>query len=117
MAASCSEISTSKGKQDELLQVYRKAVISGFADVENALDKYRKTAERKAIQRDVVRHLVFDISEQRLVKAPSTWSPCCKHNRRSTLPKMCWFKRGLPTSRQSSASIRRSVAVGIRNPW
>ena len=27
-----------KAKQDELLQDYRKAVISGFADVENALD-------------------------------------------------------------------------------
>ena len=31
-----------KGKQDELLQTYRKAVISGFADVENALDAIRQ---------------------------------------------------------------------------
>lgn len=57
-----------KGKQDELLQVYRKAVISGFADVENALDDIRKTAERERIQRDVVTssQRAFDISEQRL---------------------------------------------------
>ena len=57
-----------KGKQDELLQVYRKAVISGFADVENALDDIRKTAEREKLQRDVVTssRRAFDISEQRL---------------------------------------------------
>jgi NodT family efflux transporter outer membrane factor (OMF) lipoprotein len=57
-----------KGKQDELLQVYRKAVISGFADVENALDDIRKTAERERLQRDVVTssQRAFDISEQRL---------------------------------------------------
>ena len=29
-----------KGRQDELLQNYRKAVISGFTDVENALDRH-----------------------------------------------------------------------------
>ena len=52
----------------ELLQVYRKAVISGFADVENALDDIRKTAERERLQRDVVTssQRAFDISEQRL---------------------------------------------------
>lgn len=57
-----------KGKQDELLQNYRKAVISGFADVENALDDIRKTAERERLQRDVVTssRRAFDISEQRL---------------------------------------------------
>jgi NodT family efflux transporter outer membrane factor (OMF) lipoprotein len=57
-----------KGKQDELLQVYRKAVISAFADVENALDDIRKTAEREKLQREVVTssRRAFDISEQRL---------------------------------------------------
>ena len=57
-----------KGKQDELLQNYRKAVISGFADVENALDDIRKTAEREKLQREVVTssQRAFDISEQRL---------------------------------------------------
>ena len=57
-----------KGRQDELLQTYRKAVISGFADVENALDAIRQTAQRERLQRDVVSssRRAFDISEQRL---------------------------------------------------
>jgi NodT family efflux transporter outer membrane factor (OMF) lipoprotein len=57
-----------KGRQDELLQNYRKAVISGFADVENALDGIKQTALREKLQRDVVTssQRAFDISEQRL---------------------------------------------------
>jgi multidrug efflux system outer membrane protein len=57
-----------KGKQDELLQNYRKAVISGFSDVETALDAIRQTALRERLQRDVVTssRRAFDISEQRL---------------------------------------------------
>ena len=57
-----------KAKQDELLQNYRKAVISAFADVENALDGIRQTALREKLQRDVVTssRRAFDISEQRL---------------------------------------------------
>jgi multidrug efflux system outer membrane protein len=57
-----------KGQQDELLQNYRKAVISAFSDVENALDDIRKTAERERLQREVVTtsRRAFDISEQRL---------------------------------------------------
>lgn len=56
-----------KGRQDELLQNYRKAVISAFGDVENALDAVRRTAARERLQRDVVRYSrqAFDISEQR----------------------------------------------------
>lgn len=57
-----------KGKQDELLQNYRKSVISGFVDVENALDGIRQTALRERLQRDVVvaSQRAFDLSEQRL---------------------------------------------------
>jgi NodT family efflux transporter outer membrane factor (OMF) lipoprotein len=57
-----------KGRQDELLQNYRKAVISGFADVENALDAIRLNAQRERLQREVVSssRRAFDISEQRL---------------------------------------------------
>jgi NodT family efflux transporter outer membrane factor (OMF) lipoprotein len=56
------------GLQDELLQDYRKAVISGFADVENALDAIRQTALRERLQGEVVTssQRAFDISEQRL---------------------------------------------------
>jgi NodT family efflux transporter outer membrane factor (OMF) lipoprotein len=57
-----------KGRQDELLQNYRKAVISAFADVENALDGIRQTALRERLQREVVTssQRAFDISEERL---------------------------------------------------
>jgi NodT family efflux transporter outer membrane factor (OMF) lipoprotein len=57
-----------KGRQDELLQNYRKSVISGFVDVENALDGVRQTALRERLQRDVVvaSQRAFDLSEQRL---------------------------------------------------
>jgi NodT family efflux transporter outer membrane factor (OMF) lipoprotein len=57
-----------KGRQDELLQNYRKAVISGFADVENALDAIRQTALREKLQGDVVTssRTAFNIAEQRL---------------------------------------------------
>jgi outer membrane protein, multidrug efflux system len=57
-----------KGKQDELLQTYRKAVISGFVDVENALDGIRQTALRVRLQQNVVTssRRAFDIGEQRL---------------------------------------------------
>jgi multidrug efflux system outer membrane protein len=57
-----------KGRQDELLQNYRKSVISGFVDVENALDGIRQTALRERLQRDVVvaSQRAFDLSEQRL---------------------------------------------------
>ena len=56
-----------KGKQDELLQDYRKAVISAFSDVETALNDVRETALRERLQRDVVSssRRAFDISEQR----------------------------------------------------
>jgi NodT family efflux transporter outer membrane factor (OMF) lipoprotein len=57
-----------KGIKDELLQNYRQAVISGFADVENALDGIRQSALREKLQNNVVtssQH-AFDIAEQRL---------------------------------------------------
>ena len=57
-----------KGRQDELLQNYRKSVISGFVDVENALDAIRQAALRERLQGEVVTssQRAFDISEQRL---------------------------------------------------
>jgi NodT family efflux transporter outer membrane factor (OMF) lipoprotein len=57
-----------KGQQDELLQNYRKAVISGFGDVENALDGVHQTSLRVTLQAQVVKssRQAFDISETRL---------------------------------------------------
>jgi len=55
-------------KQDELLQDYRKAVISAFSDVENALYNVRETALSVQLQTAVVTssRRAFDVSEQRL---------------------------------------------------
>jgi multidrug efflux system outer membrane protein len=57
-----------KGVQNELLQNYRKAVISAFGDVENALYSIRQTKERFRLQQQVVKSSreAFKISEERL---------------------------------------------------
>ena len=57
-----------KGKQDETLQNYRKAVINGFADVERALIAVQQQARRETLQAEVVRasRQAFDLSEARL---------------------------------------------------
>ena len=108
-----------KGRQDELLQTYRKAVISAFADVENALDAIRQTALRQRLQRDVVTssRRAFAISEQRLPKAPSIWSPCCRRSRPSIRPRTRWRRRGSRMCWRSSVYIRRSAAAGCRSRW
>jgi len=57
-----------KGKQLELLQTYRKSVLSGFSDVEQALIAVQQQALHERYQREVVRasKQAFDISLQRL---------------------------------------------------
>jgi NodT family efflux transporter outer membrane factor (OMF) lipoprotein len=57
-----------KGRQDELLQLYRKSIVNGFADVERALIAIQETSRRERLQRDVVASAkrAFDISERRL---------------------------------------------------
>jgi NodT family efflux transporter outer membrane factor (OMF) lipoprotein len=57
-----------KGRQDELLQIYRKTVIQSFSDVETALNDIRQTALRERLQQQVVTasRRAFEISEQRL---------------------------------------------------
>jgi len=57
-----------KAKQDELLQNYRKTVISAFGDVENALDAVHQTSLRVTLQAQVVKssRQAFNISEERL---------------------------------------------------
>lgn len=56
------------GRQQELLQLYRKAVVSAFADVENALVAVQQTARRERLQGEVVAssRRAFEISETRL---------------------------------------------------
>lgn len=62
------QLDFSKGRQDELLQFYRKAVIAGFTDVENALAAIRENANRERLQQLVVvaSRRAFEISETRL---------------------------------------------------
>jgi outer membrane protein, multidrug efflux system len=57
-----------KARREELLQDYRKAAISAFADVENALSNIRETAERARLEAQVVAssRRAYNISEQRL---------------------------------------------------
>jgi len=57
-----------KGIQDQLLQNYRKAVISAFTDVDKALIAVRQTALTEQLQRDVVSssRRAFDLSDQQL---------------------------------------------------
>jgi multidrug efflux system outer membrane protein len=57
-----------KAKQDELLQTYRKTVVSAFADVDNALVSIRQTTDKLRLQREVVEasRRAFGLSEQQL---------------------------------------------------
>jgi len=57
-----------KARQDELLQTYRKTIISAFADVDNALYSIKQTAIRLRLQREVVAasRRAFQLSEQQL---------------------------------------------------
>jgi multidrug efflux system outer membrane protein len=57
-----------KARQDELLQTYRKTVVSAFADVDNALIAIRQTSEKLRLQREVVAasRRAFELSEQQL---------------------------------------------------
>ena len=57
-----------KGLQDQLLQTYRKTVISAFIDVDNALSNVRQTTQSVRLQADLVRSSkrAFDLSEQQL---------------------------------------------------
>lgn len=62
------QLEQQKGKQEELLQTYRKAVISGFGDVDNALIAVEQSALAERADRQVVTSArkAFEISETRL---------------------------------------------------
>ncbi len=48
------KLEQTKGRYDELLADYRKAVVQAFTDVENALTAWRFTTEQEALQRQAV---------------------------------------------------------------
>jgi NodT family efflux transporter outer membrane factor (OMF) lipoprotein len=57
-----------RGLQEELLQTYRKTVISAFADVDSALVAVQETTTREGLQREVVNasRRAFELAERRL---------------------------------------------------
>jgi NodT family efflux transporter outer membrane factor (OMF) lipoprotein len=57
-----------KARQDELLQIYRKTVVSAFTDVDNALYSIKQTTIKLRIQREVVvaSRRAFQLAEQQL---------------------------------------------------
>jgi NodT family efflux transporter outer membrane factor (OMF) lipoprotein len=57
-----------RAKQDELLQTYRKTVVSAFTDVDNALVAIRDTTDKLRLQRQVVAasRRAFQLAEQQL---------------------------------------------------
>jgi multidrug efflux system outer membrane protein len=62
------QLEQAKGRQIELLENYRKSIVSGFGDVEQALIAIADGAERERLQRVVVEtsRRAFDIGETRL---------------------------------------------------
>jgi multidrug efflux system outer membrane protein len=62
------QLDLQKGRQEELLQVYRKAIVQAFADVDSALVATRQLAIRERLQNEVVAssRRAFQIADQRL---------------------------------------------------
>jgi NodT family efflux transporter outer membrane factor (OMF) lipoprotein len=62
------QLENAKGRQNELLNAYRKAIVSGFTDVERALVAVADTTETERLQRQVVEasQRAFDLSEAQL---------------------------------------------------
>ncbi len=62
------QLELAKGQQQELVQLYRKSVLSAFSDVEQALIAVEQQAIRERLQTEVVRasRQAFELSEQRL---------------------------------------------------
>src|SRR5581483_10449113 len=63
-----SQLKAAKGAQLQALQAYRKAVLSGFADVEKALIALQKFTLQERLQLDVVEssRKAFEVSETQL---------------------------------------------------
>jgi NodT family efflux transporter outer membrane factor (OMF) lipoprotein len=63
-----SQLDLQKAKRTELLQLYRKAIISGFGDVEIALIAVRDLAEQERLQTEAVTtaRRAYELSEQQL---------------------------------------------------
>jgi multidrug efflux system outer membrane protein len=62
------QLELAQGRQVELLELYRKSIVSGFGDVEQALIAIADNAERERLQQQVVEssRRAFEIGETRL---------------------------------------------------
>lgn len=62
------QLDLQRGHQEELLQIYRKSIISAFTDVEKALIAVQDLARQEGLQRQAVAssRRAFELSEQRL---------------------------------------------------
>src|SRR5215212_990435 len=63
-----SQLDLQKGRRTELLQLYRKAIISGFADVERALIATQDLAEQERLQAEAVAtaRRAYELSDRQL---------------------------------------------------
>ncbi len=63
-----SQLDLQKGRRTELLQLYRKAILSGFADVERALIAVQDLAEQERLQGEAVAtaRRAYELSETQL---------------------------------------------------
>jgi NodT family efflux transporter outer membrane factor (OMF) lipoprotein len=63
-----SQLDLQKGRRTELLQLYRKAILSGFTDVERALIAVRDLADQERLQTEVVNtsRRAYELSETQL---------------------------------------------------
>ena len=69
----------------QALQIYRKAVLSAFADVEKALVAVEQTTlQEQCAARGGARlaHRLHAVRAAAAGRAPSTWSTCCRSSRR-----------------------------------
>jgi multidrug efflux system outer membrane protein len=85
------------GVQDEMLQLYRKAIVNGFADVERALIAVQQRALRERLQREVVRssRTAFDLSEKRLQEGTIDLVTRCRPSKRCLPHRTCWRRPSL----------------------
>ena len=105
-----------KGRQDELLQLYRKAIVNGFADVERALIAVQQTAAAgtPAARGGPSSRRAFEIAETRLREG--TVDLVTVLNTQQTLfqAQDSWRRRGLRL--QAVVSLFQALGGGWEKP-
>ena len=84
------QLDLQRGRQDELLQLYRKAVVNGFGDVERALIAVQQSARARAVcsaRWCEARAAPSRFPRRGCGRAPSTWSRCSTPSRPCSRPR------------------------------